>query len=159
MAEEATTLRSEVLKSLQFPIVLADILRKRQAIKRELLKQTNLVPTRIAILGGSTTTEVKSMLELFLWHKELSQRSTNQDTTATLRMLSSKTQICGISSPISFLFTLPGTTYPGFRSCWKQRMRWNTAFVMKWPALSRSGKIFTPSLVRSSSRTTLTCQV
>ena len=35
-------------------------------MKRELLKQTNLVPTRIAILGGSTTTEVKSMLELFL---------------------------------------------------------------------------------------------
>jgi len=66
MAEEATTLRSEVLKYLQFPIVVADILRKRKAIKKELLKQTNLVPTRIAILGGSTTTEVKSMLELFL---------------------------------------------------------------------------------------------
>ena len=46
--------------------MVADILRKRQAMKRELLKQTNLVPTRIAILGGSTTTEVKSMLELFL---------------------------------------------------------------------------------------------
>ncbi|MGA8491167.1 MAG: HAD-IIIC family phosphatase, partial [Terriglobales bacterium] len=51
---------------LHHPIVVADILRKRQVLKRELLKQTNLVPTRIAILGGSTTTEVKSMLELFL---------------------------------------------------------------------------------------------
>ncbi len=60
------TLQSDVLKALRFPIVVADILRKRQAMKRELLKQTNLVPTRIAILGGSTTTEVKSMLELFL---------------------------------------------------------------------------------------------
>jgi FkbH-like protein len=45
---------------------VGDILRKRQAIKRELLKQTNLVPVRIAILGGSTTTEIKSMLEIFL---------------------------------------------------------------------------------------------
>jgi FkbH-like protein len=43
-----------------------DILRKRQALKRELAKQTNLVPVRIAILGGSTTTEIKSMLEIFL---------------------------------------------------------------------------------------------
>ena len=66
MASEATTLQSDVLKALRFPIAVADILRKRQALKKELLKQTNLVPTRIAILGGSTTTEVKSMLELFL---------------------------------------------------------------------------------------------
>ena len=66
MASEATTLQSEVLKALRFPIAVGDILRKRLALKKELLKQTNLVPTRIAILGGSTTTEVKSMLELFL---------------------------------------------------------------------------------------------
>jgi len=66
MASEATTLQSEVLNALRFPIVVGDILRKRQVLKKELLKQTNLVQTRIAILGGSTTTEVKSMLELFL---------------------------------------------------------------------------------------------
>src|SRR5580704_9916752 len=66
MTSDTTTLRSEVLKSLRFPIVVKDILRKRRVMRRELLKQTNLVPTRIAILGGSTTTEVKSMLELFL---------------------------------------------------------------------------------------------
>lgn len=51
---------------LQYPVAVADILRKRRAIRKELLKQTNLVPTRIAILGGSTTTEVRNMLELFL---------------------------------------------------------------------------------------------
>jgi FkbH-like protein len=66
MTSEATILQSEVLKALRHPIVVADVLRKRKAMKRELLKQTNLIPTRIAILGGSTTTEVKSMLELFL---------------------------------------------------------------------------------------------
>lgn len=66
MTSDTTTLRSEVLKSLRFPVVVKDILRKRKMMRRELLKQSNLVPTRIAILGGSTTTEVKSMLELFL---------------------------------------------------------------------------------------------
>jgi len=52
--------------SVQLPGNATDLMRKRSALKRELLKQKNLVPTRIAILGGSTTTEVKSMLELFL---------------------------------------------------------------------------------------------
>ncbi len=47
-------------------MAVGDILRKRQAIKRELLKRKNLTPVRIAILGGSTTTEIKSMLEIFL---------------------------------------------------------------------------------------------
>src|SRR5258708_1261598 len=53
-------------KEMGFPISAEQILRKRQALKRELLKQTNLTPSRIAILGGSTTQEVKSILELFL---------------------------------------------------------------------------------------------
>src|SRR6202041_2036863 len=66
MGSEINNLQPEVLKALRFPIAVGEILRKRQALKRELLKQTNLVPTPIAILGGSTTTEVKSMLELFL---------------------------------------------------------------------------------------------
>ena len=66
MESDAMTTLQSALKSLRFPFVVADILRKRQVMKRELLKQTNLVPTRIAILGGSTTTEVKSTLELFL---------------------------------------------------------------------------------------------
>jgi FkbH-like protein len=66
MASEATTLQSQALQAFRFPIVVSDILRKRRVLKKELLKQPNLVPTRIAILGGSTTTEVRSMLELFL---------------------------------------------------------------------------------------------
>jgi FkbH-like protein len=63
---EIKTLQGEVPKALQFPTAAADILRKRRTLKKELLKQTNLVPTRIAILGGSTTTEVRSTLEVFL---------------------------------------------------------------------------------------------
>ena len=66
MVSETTIVKSDVLKALRAPVAVGDILRKRQAIKRELLKQTNLVPVRIAILGGSTTTEIKGMLEIFL---------------------------------------------------------------------------------------------
>ena len=57
---------SEIPRAPQVPTVVSDILRKRETLKRELLKRPTLVPTRIAILGGSTTTEVKNMLELFL---------------------------------------------------------------------------------------------
>jgi len=66
LASETKAMQSEILKELRFPISPANILRKRHSLKKELLKQVNLVPSRIAILGGSTTTEVKSMLELFL---------------------------------------------------------------------------------------------
>jgi FkbH-like protein len=59
-------MQPDILKELRFPITPANIQRKRHSLKKELLKQANLVPTRIAILGGSTTAEVKSMLELFL---------------------------------------------------------------------------------------------
>jgi FkbH-like protein len=66
MASETNTLQWVVPKALRFPVAAADVLLKRQTLKKELLKQANFVPTRIAILGGSTTTEVMSMLELFL---------------------------------------------------------------------------------------------
>jgi FkbH-like protein len=66
VAPEINASQPGVLKALQFPIETATILRQRHSLKKELLGQTNLVPTRIAILGGSTTAEVKSMLELFL---------------------------------------------------------------------------------------------
>lgn len=66
MATETNTLQPGVLKALRFPVDAVSILRRRQFLKKELLKQTNLIPTRVAILGGSTTAEVKSMLELFL---------------------------------------------------------------------------------------------
>src|SRR4029077_16503557 len=59
-------LQFQVPKTLRFPIAEADILLKCHTLKRELLKQTNHVQPRMAILGGSTTAEVKSTLELFL---------------------------------------------------------------------------------------------
>jgi FkbH-like protein len=57
----------EVPREMRYPIDPAVILRKRKSLKRDLLvAQSNLTPVRVAILGGSTTTEIKSMLELFL---------------------------------------------------------------------------------------------
>jgi FkbH-like protein len=51
---------------VNLPIAAADVLRKRHALKKALAGQGKLTPARIAILGGSTTVEVKNMLELFL---------------------------------------------------------------------------------------------
>ena len=59
-------MQADLLREMRFPVKPAAILRKRTSLRRELLAQPNLIPTRIAILGGSTTTELKSMLELFL---------------------------------------------------------------------------------------------
>jgi FkbH-like protein len=66
MAAKTNGSQTELLAELRLPSTAADIIRKRHALKKELLKKTALRPTRIAILGGSTTVEVKNMLELFL---------------------------------------------------------------------------------------------
>jgi FkbH-like protein len=47
-------------------MALDNILRKRRTIKTELSRQQNLIPCRVAILGGSTTSEIRNMLEIFL---------------------------------------------------------------------------------------------
>jgi FkbH-like protein len=44
----------------------ADVLRKGRKLKEELRKRPNLLPTKLAILGGSTTVEVRNALEVFL---------------------------------------------------------------------------------------------
>ncbi|KTD60702.1 HAD-IIIC family phosphatase [Legionella shakespearei] len=51
---------------LSYPYDCGLILRKKQAIKRELLLKDSLLVKKIAILGGSTTSEIKDILELFL---------------------------------------------------------------------------------------------
>lgn len=50
-----------------YPLDSEYILRKKKAIKRELLENTsNFLEKRVAILGGSTTSEIKNILEIFL---------------------------------------------------------------------------------------------
>ena len=65
-AEAENSNKVERRGSVTLPTTLPEILRKREVLKKELLQQENLVPVRIAILGGSTTSELRKMLELFL---------------------------------------------------------------------------------------------
>ncbi|MCM1175576.1 MAG: HAD-IIIC family phosphatase [Blautia sp.] len=56
------------MKELEYPFQADYILKKRKSIKKSLLGQTgqSRLHKRIAILGGSTTHDLKDMLELFL---------------------------------------------------------------------------------------------
>jgi FkbH-like protein len=66
MALETARSKWEMPKELRYPLSAEGVLRKRQSLKKELLKQPNLLPCRIAILGGSTTQEIRSILDVFL---------------------------------------------------------------------------------------------
>ncbi len=56
------------MKELEYPFNAEYILKKRKSIKRSLTGEEgqNRIPKRIAILGGSTTHDLKEMMELFL---------------------------------------------------------------------------------------------
>ena len=56
----------ELLGLLSYPIDSKTILRKKKAIERNLLSGSFPYKVRIAILGGSTTSELKDILKLFL---------------------------------------------------------------------------------------------
>lgn len=58
-------------KMLEYPFDSQQVLRKRRAIRKELLSGGNLMEKHIAILGGSTTHDVKDMLELFLLNQDI----------------------------------------------------------------------------------------
>ena len=55
------------MRELEYPFDASLLLKKRKALKRQLLEEKrDWLDKRIAILGGSTTHDVKDMLELFL---------------------------------------------------------------------------------------------
>ena len=51
---------------LEYPLDVNKILRKKKSIKKDLLINGNFIEKNIAILGGSTTSEIKNILDLFL---------------------------------------------------------------------------------------------
>ena len=55
-----------ILSNLEYPLDVAKILRKKKLIKKELLLNDNFIDKNIALLSGSTTAEIKNILELFL---------------------------------------------------------------------------------------------
>lgn len=58
-----------MIKLLEYPFDNALILRKRKAIRKELLQRTYTREIRVAVLGGSTTNELVNVIELFLLKK------------------------------------------------------------------------------------------
>ncbi len=54
------------MKELEYPFDVAYLMKNKKKIKRELLLKSGLLEKKIAILGGSTTSEIKNMLEIFL---------------------------------------------------------------------------------------------
>jgi FkbH-like protein len=54
------------LTLFEYPLNTSNILRKKKSIKKNLLNKGNFIEKNIAILGGSTTSEIKHILELFL---------------------------------------------------------------------------------------------
>ena len=51
---------------LEYPFDSQYLLRRRRALRRELLEEGTFLEKRVAILGGSTTHDIRDMLELFL---------------------------------------------------------------------------------------------
>ncbi|MBR2304321.1 MAG: HAD family hydrolase, partial [Ruminococcus sp.] len=55
------------MKELQWPIDCGLIMKKKKSLKRQLLADgTSRIKKKIAVLGGSTTDDVVTILELFL---------------------------------------------------------------------------------------------
>ncbi|MBO6164418.1 MAG: HAD family hydrolase [Lachnospiraceae bacterium] len=54
------------MQELEYPFDSQLIMRKRRSLKRKLLEQGGRTEKRIMILGGSTTHDIRDMLELFL---------------------------------------------------------------------------------------------
>ncbi len=55
-----------MLKELEYPFDVNYLIKNKKKIKKELLNNQGLIEKKIAILGGSTTSEIKNMLEIFL---------------------------------------------------------------------------------------------
>ena len=54
------------MKELEYPFDNDFILKKKKSLKKQLLEKGNFLEKNIAILGGSTTNDIKLVLELFL---------------------------------------------------------------------------------------------
>ncbi len=56
------------MKELEYPFDAEWILKKKKSIRKQLLQQEGItfIDKRIAVLGGSTTNDIISILELFL---------------------------------------------------------------------------------------------
>lgn len=54
------------MRELEYPFDVDYLIKNKKKIKKQLLLQEGLLEKKVAILGGSTTSEIKNMLEIFL---------------------------------------------------------------------------------------------
>ncbi len=54
------------MKELEYPFNVEWLIKNKKKVKKQLLLKENFIEKNIAILGGSTTSEIKNMLEIFL---------------------------------------------------------------------------------------------
>ncbi|MFZ2170373.1 MAG: hypothetical protein WAW61_12130, partial [Methylococcaceae bacterium] len=57
---------ASISKLLEYPFDIGALMRKRRALRTELSGRPAAIDVRIALLGGSTTSELRDFLELFL---------------------------------------------------------------------------------------------
>ena len=75
------------MQVLTYPFDSSEILKNRKKIKKQLLQKNRArIKKNIAILGGSTTNDIASILELFCLIMILSLYSINQSMGNTGRM-------------------------------------------------------------------------
>ena len=68
------------MKELEYPFDSNYILKKKKMLKKQLLeKSCSFIEKNIAILGGSTTSNIKIILDLFLLNYELKRIFMNQN--------------------------------------------------------------------------------
>lgn len=63
--------QSEMFRALEYPFDIKRLAKQKRALRRALFDRGGLLEKRIAILGGSTTSELKDFLELFLLKAEI----------------------------------------------------------------------------------------
>ena len=88
------------MKELEYPFDSSFLLKNRRKIRRALLADGTLrMEKRIAILGGSTTNDIASMLELFLLQEALPPSFTSRSTPSTGRTPCSTIRNCWNFTP------------------------------------------------------------
>lgn len=71
---------------LDYPLNSDYIMRKKKSIKRSLLEKDNFIEKRIAILGGSTTFDIKDILEIFLLAEGIKPIFMKANIISTMKM-------------------------------------------------------------------------
>ncbi|MBD1381933.1 HAD-IIIC family phosphatase [Metabacillus arenae] len=88
-----------------YPLDTAYLLRKKRSLKKELLKKDHFIHKKIAVLGGSTTAEIKEMLELFLLNEEIKPQFYESDYNKYFEEIMFSDELKAFNPDIIFIHT------------------------------------------------------